>query len=108
MQNGKSVLYSIILMLKDLVNAEIIIILQKIVQEIEHNVQEIIKQLNTVTRKIFKYVNCMFKIQTYNLKINYNALNSECPIFKLTIQEEKRREYNFVEQEVRKKIRFKK
>ena len=40
-----------------------------------------------------KCVNCMFKIQTYNLKISdeHDALNPECPTFKRAIQEEKKR-----------------
>lgn len=40
-----------------------------------------------------RYVNCMFKIRTYNLKINdeHDALSPECPTFKRAIQEEKRR-----------------
>lgn len=40
-----------------------------------------------------KCVNCMFKNRTYNLKINdeHDALSIECPTFKRTIQEEKRR-----------------
>lgn len=40
-----------------------------------------------------RYVNCMFKIQAYNLKINdeHDALSLECPVFKRAIQEEKKR-----------------
>lgn len=38
-------------------------------------------------------VNCMFKNQTYNLKINdeHDALDPECPTYKRAIQEEKKR-----------------
>lgn len=38
-------------------------------------------------------VNCMFKNQKYNLKINeeHDALDRECPTYKRTMQEEKRR-----------------
>jgi hypothetical protein len=51
-----------------------------------HNVNEC-----TATKK--RCINCMFKIQTYNLKINdeHDALDPECPTFKRAIQEEKRR-----------------
>lgn len=38
-------------------------------------------------------VNCMFKIRTYNLKISdeHDALSPECPTYKRSIQEERRR-----------------
>lgn len=40
-----------------------------------------------------KCVNCMFKVQTYNLKINdeHDALDPECPTYKRAIQEERKR-----------------
>lgn len=40
-----------------------------------------------------KCVNCVFKIKTYNLKINdeHDALSPECPTYKRAIEEEKRR-----------------
>lgn len=40
-----------------------------------------------------KCINCMFKIKTYNLKINdeHDALSTECPTYKRAIEEEKRR-----------------
>jgi len=43
--------------------------------------------------KTNKCVNCMFKIITYNLKINdeHDALSPECPTYKRAIEEEKRR-----------------
>lgn len=43
--------------------------------------------------KMNKCVNCMFKIKTYNLKINdeHDALSLECPIYKKAIEEERRR-----------------
>jgi len=45
----------------------------------------------TATKK--KCVNCMFKNQTYNLRISddHDALSPECPTFKRALQEEKRR-----------------
>ncbi|XP_029672801.1 uncharacterized protein LOC115241271 [Formica exsecta] len=45
----------------------------------------------TATNK--RCINCMFKIQTYNLRISdeHDALDPECPTFKRAIQEEKRR-----------------
>lgn len=45
----------------------------------------------TVEKK--KCVNCMFKNQAYNLKMNdeHDALDRECPTFKRAMQEEKRR-----------------
>ncbi|EZA58496.1 hypothetical protein X777_01117, partial [Ooceraea biroi] len=40
-----------------------------------------------------KCVNCMHKIQPYNLKINdeHDALDPECPVFKRILEEQKRR-----------------
>lgn len=40
-----------------------------------------------------KCVNCVFKIKTYNLKINdeHDALSPECPTYKRAIEQEKRR-----------------
>jgi len=45
----------------------------------------------TATKK--KCVNCIFKIQTYNLKISdeHDALSPECPTFMMALQEKKRR-----------------
>lgn len=40
-----------------------------------------------------KCVNCMFKIQTYNIKINddHDALSPECPTYRRAVEEEKKR-----------------
>ncbi|XP_071652277.1 uncharacterized protein [Temnothorax longispinosus] len=45
----------------------------------------------TISKK--RCVNCMYKVKTYNLKINdeHDALSMECPTFKRALEEEKRR-----------------
>jgi len=80
-------------MLKGVSNVGDTIILQKIVHERKHAINARIHNSSDCTATKKKRVNCMFKIRTYNLTISdeHDTLSPECPTFKRTLQEEKRR-----------------
>lgn len=80
-------------MLKYVLNAGDITILENIAHEVKHVTDAESRKATECTAEKKKCVNCMYKARTYNLKINdeHDVLSSECPTFKRTIQKKKKR-----------------